>query len=106
MDEFTVIAEPTRRLILDRLRTRAFDVGGLVGELGISQSLASKHLRVLREAGLVDVAVAGKRRVYRLSERPLPGVVEWIAPYAELWSTSFDRLAETLDAEFSGEEPR
>lgn len=99
MDEFTVIAEPTRRLILDRLRTQTFDVGGLVGELGISQSLASKHLRVLREAGLVEVAVEGKRRVYRLSDRPLPEVVSWLAPYAELWTKSFDRLAEALEEE-------
>lgn len=97
MDEFTIIAEPTRRLILDRLRTGAFDVGGLVGELGVSQSLASKHLRVLREAGLVEVEVEGKRRVYRLSERPLPEVVAWLGPYVEMWTRSFDRLAEALE---------
>lgn len=99
MDEFTVIAEPTRRRILDRLRTQEFDVGGLVGELGISQSLASKHLRVLRDAGLVDVAVEGKRRVYRIADRPLPEVVAWVGPYVELWTRSFDRLAEALEEE-------
>lgn len=99
MDGFSVIAEPTRRAIVDRLRMRGHDVSTLVSELGISQSLASKHLRVLREAGVVKSEIAGKRRVYRLSEQPLPDVVAWIQPYVELWSASFDRLAQALDDE-------
>lgn len=99
MDGFTVIAEPTRRAIVDRLRERGSDVGTLVSELGISQSLASKHLRVLREAGVVKAEIAGKRRVYRLTDQPLPDVVTWVRPYVELWSTSFDRLAQALDDE-------
>lgn len=99
MDGFTVIAEPTRRAIVDRLRERERDVGTLVSELGISQPLASKHLRVLREAGVVVAQVAGKRRVYRLSEQPLPDVVAWVQPYVDQWATSFDRLAEALAAE-------
>lgn len=97
MDGFTVIAEPRRRAIVDRLRLREHDVGSLVAELGISQSLVSKHLRVLREAGVVEAEVAGRRRVYRLAERPLPDVVAWAAPYVQLWGTSFDRLARVLD---------
>lgn len=99
MDGFAVIAEPTRRSIVDRLRISEHDVGALVSELGISQSLASKHLRVLREAGVVESQVVGKRRVYRLTTRPLPDVVAWVRPYVDLWSTSFDRLAEALDEE-------
>lgn len=99
MDGFTVIAEPTRRAIVDRLRLQSHDVGSLVDELGISQSLASKHLRVLRDAGVVEAEVAGKRRVYRLTEQPLPDVVAWARPYVELWATSFDRLATALNEE-------
>lgn len=99
MDGFAVIAEPTRRAIVDRLRVRGHDVGTLVSELGISQSLASKHLRVLREAGVVEAEVAGKRRVYRLAEQPLPDVISWVKPYVDLWSASFDRLAQALDDE-------
>lgn len=99
MDGFTVIAEPTRRAIVDRLRLRSHDVGSLVDELGISQSLASKHLRVLRDAGVVEAEVAGKRRVYRLTKQPLPDVAAWAKPYVDLWAASFDRLAEALKEE-------
>lgn len=99
MDGFTVIAEPTRRAIVDRLRLRSHDVGSLVDELGISQSLASKHLRVLRDAGVVEAEVAGKRRVYRLTKQPLPDVAAWAKPYVDLWTASFDRLAEALKEE-------
>ncbi|WP_454295012.1 ArsR/SmtB family transcription factor [Salana multivorans] len=97
MDGFTVIAEPTRRAIVDRLRAGEHDVGTLVDELGISQSLASKHLRVLREAGVVEAEIAGKRRLYRLTARPLPEVVAWVRPYVERWATSFDQLGRALD---------
>lgn len=98
MDGFAVLAEPTRRTIVDRLRTSESDVTGLVAELRISQTLLSKHLRVLRDAGVVEARIDGRRRVYRLSDRPLPDVVAWIAPYAEMWSAGFDRLANALDA--------
>jgi DNA-binding transcriptional ArsR family regulator len=97
VDGFTIIAEPTRRAILDRLREAETDVGGLVSTLDLAQPLVSKHLRVLREAGLVEAVVAGKRRVYRLTNRPLLDVLEWVAPYARMWTHSFDRLAEALD---------
>lgn len=101
MDGFTVIAEPTRRAIVDRLRMGESDVGGLVNELQVSQSLVSKHLRVLRQAGVVESEVAGKRRIYRLTERPLPDVFAWVQPYVARWSASFDRLAQALDDERS-----
>lgn len=99
MDGFAVIAEPTRRAIVDRLRLGESDVGGLVDELRVSQSLVSKHLRVLRQAGVVESEVAGKRRIYRLTDRPLPDVLAWVTPYIERWNTSFDRLAAALDEE-------
>ena len=99
MDGFTVISEPTRRAIVDRLRVRECDVGTLVSELGISQPLASKHLKVLRDAGVVEVQIAGKRRIYRLTDQPLPDVVAWVQPYVDRWTTSFDRLARALDNE-------
>lgn len=99
MDGFTVIAEPTRRAIVDCLRAGESDVSALVDELGVSQSLVSKHLRVLRQAGVVESEVAGKRRIYRLTDQPLPDVLAWVQPYTERWRTSFDRLAEALNEE-------
>jgi len=97
VDGFTIIAEPTRRAILDRLRESESDVGALVSTLDLPQPLVSKHLRVLREAGLVEAVVAGKRRVYRLADRPLLDVLEWVTPYARVWTDSFGRLAAALD---------
>jgi DNA-binding transcriptional ArsR family regulator len=104
MDGFAVLAEPTRREIVERLRVQERDVSSLVDELGISQSLASKHLRILREASVVEASVAGKRRVYRLSQRPLPDVIAWIQPYVQMWSTSFDRLGAVLDQRAASQE--
>lgn len=92
MDAFAVIADPTRRRILDALRGGDSDVGELVAQLDISQSLVSKHLAVLRNAGTVDVAVAGKRRVYRLAEDPLPAVLAWVTPYHRKWSKTATEL--------------
>lgn len=99
VDGFTVIAEPTRRAIVDHLRAADSDVGGLVSELGLSQSLVSKHLRVLREAGVVEADVVGKRRVYRLTDRPLPDVIAWVKPYLRRWTTSFELLDQALAEE-------
>ena len=99
MDGFTLIAEPNRRRILDRLRTADCDVTALVAMLQLPQPLVSKHLRVLRDAGAVDVAVTGRRRVYRLARDPLPEVLAWVGPYAGTWNASLDRLAEALDEE-------
>jgi len=82
VDPFAVIADPTRRRILDALRDGAADVGTLVERLNVSQPLVSKHLGVLRDAGTVDVQVDGKRRVYRLAEDPLPAVLAWVTPYS------------------------
>jgi DNA-binding transcriptional ArsR family regulator len=97
VDAFAVIADPTRRRIMDTLRDGDADVGTLVERLGISQPLVSKHLGVLRAAGSVDVLVDGKRRVYRLAEDPLPAVLAWVTPYHRKWSTSLDRLSQLVD---------
>jgi DNA-binding transcriptional ArsR family regulator len=97
MNGFALIADPTRRRILDVLRAQGTDVGGLVEVLRLPQPLVSKHLRVLRDAGAVTATIAGKRRVYRLAADPLPEVLAWVAPYQQLWAASFDRLDRALD---------
>ena len=101
VDAFAVIADPTRRRIMDALREGAADVGSLVELLGISQPLASKHLGVLRDAGTVDVEVDGKRRIYRLAQDPLPAVLAWVTPYHRKWSAGLDRLSQLIDEEQS-----
>jgi DNA-binding transcriptional ArsR family regulator len=94
---FEVLAEPNRRRILDLLRQGERPVGGLVDDLGVSQPAVSKHLRVLREAGLVEMRVDAQRRVYRLRTEPLQEIDAWLAPYRALWNASLDQLARHLD---------
>ena len=94
---FTVLAEPTRREILDLLRDGERPVGDLVEHLRISQPAVSKHLRVLREAGLVDVRADAQRRLYRLRPEPLAEVDAWLTPYRRLWNRSLDRLERHLE---------
>ena len=94
---FTVIAEPSRRDILDLLREGERPVGDLVDALGLSQPSVSKHLRVLREAGLVEVRADAQRRLYRLRPQPLVELDDWLAPYRELWGRSLDRLDRHLE---------
>jgi DNA-binding transcriptional ArsR family regulator len=91
-----VLAEPSRRRILDALRDGELSVGALVGKLGSSQPLVSKHLRVLREAGLVEVRVDGQRRLYRVRPEPLAELDAWLEPYRRMWRTSLDRLENHL----------
>jgi DNA-binding transcriptional ArsR family regulator len=95
---FELLAEPTRRRILDLLRDGERPVGELVDRLAMSQPAVSKHLRVLRESGLVDVRVDAQRRLYRLRPEGLREVDAWIAPYRRLWEGRFDRLEEQLRA--------
>jgi DNA-binding transcriptional ArsR family regulator len=102
MNGFTLIADPTRRRILDVLRAQGSDVGGLVEVLRMPQPLVSKHLRVLRDAGAVTATIAGKRRVYRLAADPLPDVLAWVLPYQQLWAASFDRLDRALEQDHGG----
>jgi DNA-binding transcriptional ArsR family regulator len=95
---FEVLAEPTRRRILDLLRERPRSVGELTAELGLSQPGTSKHLRVLREAGLVRVRAEAQRRWYELDAAPLAAVDAWLAPYRWMWDDRFDALERHLDA--------
>ena len=101
---FEVVAEPTRRRILDLLRERSRPVGELVELFGTSQPLVSKHLRVLRDAGLVQVRQDAQRRWYELRPEPLAELDAWLAPYRRLWAGSLDALERHLD-EMPEEEP-
>jgi DNA-binding transcriptional ArsR family regulator len=94
---YAALAEPSRRRILDLLRDREHSVNELVPRLDLSQPGVSKHLKVLREAGLVDVRVDGKRRWYGLRSEPLAEVAEWLEPYREHWSARLDALERHLE---------
>ncbi|MEU8822925.1 metalloregulator ArsR/SmtB family transcription factor [Streptomyces sp. NPDC048636] len=94
---FDVLAEPSRRQILDLLLERPRLVGELTEELGLTQPGTSKHLRVLREAGLVRVRVDAQRRWYELCPEPLAEVDAWLAPYRRLWTDRLDALERHLD---------
>jgi DNA-binding transcriptional ArsR family regulator len=91
-DVFNAIAEPRRREILTLLRTGERPVTELAEELGMPQPGASKHLRVLREVGLVRDRKAGKQRLYALDARGLRRVHEWTGGFEQFWNESFDRL--------------
>ena len=95
---FEVLAEPHRRQLLDLLRNGDQPVNALVQHLGLSQPAVSKHLKVLRDAGLVDTRVDAQRRVYRLRPQPLQEIDAWLAPYRQLWSERLDELERHLDA--------
>jgi DNA-binding transcriptional ArsR family regulator len=92
-----VLAEPRRQQILDLLRHGEQPVGELVSRLGMSQPLVSKHLRVLKEAGLVQVRADAQRRLYRVRPEPLAELDDWLAPYRALWTASLDRLEEHME---------
>jgi DNA-binding transcriptional ArsR family regulator len=94
---FDVLAEPTRRRILDLLRDDERPVNELVSTLNVSQPGVSKHLRVLREAGLVDVRTDAQRRLYRVRPEPLAEIDAWLAPYRRLWGNRLDALERHLD---------
>lgn len=95
---FEVLSQPVRRSILDRLRDGEQLVGELADGLGLSQPQVSKHLRVLRESGLVTARVDGPRRWYRLRLEPLVEVDDWLAPYRWMWESRLDLLGTHLDA--------
>lgn len=94
---YEVLVDPTRRRILDLLRERERSVNELVALLGVGQPGVSKHLRTLREAGLVAVRQDAQRRWYRLSPAPLAEVDAWLAPYRRLWADRLDALERHLD---------
>ena len=96
---FSVLAEPNRRRILDLLRERERTVNELVEHLDLSQPAVSKHLKVLREAGLVEVRQDAQRRWYRLQAKPLIEIEAWLAPYRSFWSERLDALEAYLSAQ-------
>jgi DNA-binding transcriptional ArsR family regulator len=93
-DAFNAIAEVQRREILTLLRGGEQPVAELARDLGMSQPQASKHLRVLREVGLVQVRGAGKQRLYDLDARGLRPIHEWVGGFERFWNETFDRLDE------------
>jgi DNA-binding transcriptional ArsR family regulator len=97
VDAFAVLAEPTRRRILDELRRSERNVGELVDALAISQPAMSKHLKVLREAGFVSSRTAAQQRIYRIESRPFEAVDAWLEPYRRLWERHLDALERHLD---------
>ena len=101
---FEVLAEPTRRRILELLLERSRPVGELVDLLGISQPGVSKHLRVLRDGGFVTVRADAQRRFYELRPAPLAELDAWLAPYRRLWADRLDALERHLDDSDSREQ--
>jgi DNA-binding transcriptional ArsR family regulator len=96
-DAFNAVAEPRRRAILDVLAHGERPVNDLVRELGLAQPQVSKHLRVLREVGAVDVRDAGRQRLYRLNGAALKPIHDWVAGYAASWSDRFEQLDAVLE---------
>jgi DNA-binding transcriptional ArsR family regulator len=92
-----VLGEPNRQAILDLLRDGERPVGELVEALRLSQPAVSKHLRVLRSAGVVEARQVAQRRLYRIRPEPLLELDEWLATYRRLWTTRLDRLEDHLD---------
>lgn len=91
------MAQPIRRSILDRLRTKEWLAGELGESIGLAQPLTSKHLRVLRDAGFVNVRVDGPCRWYSLRPEPLAELDQWLTPYCWMWESRLDRLGAHLD---------
>jgi DNA-binding transcriptional ArsR family regulator len=96
-DAFNAVAEPRRRQILDVLAGGERPVNDLVRLLGLAQPQVSKHLRVLREVGAVDVRDEGRHRVYRLNAHALKPIHDWVKTYERSWSERFDLLDSMLD---------
>ena len=96
-DAFNAVAEPRRRQILDLLAGGERPVNDLVRELGLAQPQVSKHLRVLREVGAVDVRHDGRRRLYRLNGQALKPIHDWVKDYERSWSARFDELDVVLE---------
>jgi DNA-binding transcriptional ArsR family regulator len=101
---FEALAGPSRRQLLDAVRDRELSVGDLVGIVGLSQPGVSRHLRILRDAGLVTVRLSAQRRLYRARADALVELDEWLAPYRRYWSIRLDALGQHLQATSTSEE--
>jgi DNA-binding transcriptional ArsR family regulator len=97
-DTFQILAEPSRRVLLKALLAGELPVNTLVELSGMSQPVVSKHLKILREAGLVDVRPSGQRRLYSLRPEPLRDLDDWLQPYRQYWSDRLDALESHLAA--------
>jgi DNA-binding transcriptional ArsR family regulator len=106
MEILKALAEPSRFQIIELLRDGPRPVGDMVKGLGLRQPQVSKHLRVLSNAGLVDVRVDAQRRIYALRPAPLQELEEWLEKYRRLWESSFQRLDAVLDELKSKEKKR
>jgi DNA-binding transcriptional ArsR family regulator len=95
---FEIVAEPSRRRILDLLAEAERPVGELVDKLALSQPAVSKHLRILRQAGLVQVRGDAQRRLYRVHPEPLQAIDAWLTPYRRMWAARLDDLERHLEA--------
>ncbi len=102
-DAFNAVAEPRRRQILDVLADGELPVNDLVRLLALAQPQVSKHLRVLREVGLVDVREVGRQRIYRINAHSLKPIHDWVKTYERSWSERFDRLDVVLAGLKEGE---
>jgi len=96
-DAFNAVAEPRRRDILDALADGERPVGDLVERLGLAQPQVSKHLKVLREVGLVDVRDEGRQRLYRIDGRPLREIHDWVSRYERMWNERFELIDTVLE---------
>ena len=96
-DAFNAVAEPRRRQILQALASGELSVNDLVQRLRIAQPQVSKHLRVLREVGLVEARVDGRQRMYRLDGRPLKPIHDWVKEFEQTWNARFDALDDVLE---------
>ena len=105
MTAFAVLAEPNRRRLLDAMADGAKPVNELVAAIGMSQPVVSKHLKVLRDAGLVNVQPDGQRRLYSINGRPLSEIDEWLQQYRHFWADRLDALAQHLDTTESEDAP-
>jgi len=97
VDAIAVLAEPTRRRILDELRLADSSVGQLVDKLAMSQPAVSKHLKVLREAGYVTSRTAAQQRIYSLEPGPFRALDAWLAPYRRMWNRHLESLERHLE---------
>jgi DNA-binding transcriptional ArsR family regulator len=97
VDAIAVLAEPTRRRILDELRLADSSVGQLVDKLAMSQPAVSKHLKVLREAGYVTSRTAAQQRIYSLEPGPFRALDAWLAPYRRMWTRHLEALERHLE---------
>jgi DNA-binding transcriptional ArsR family regulator len=97
LDAFQILADPTRRLIIDTLRDGEQQVGDVVERAGIHQSGVSRHLRILSDAGFVSMRPDGQRRLYALRPEPFREIDTWLTQYRALWEARLDRFGEALE---------